>query len=71
MQFKHGPQRGRLAAAMDLLSDLAVILGTHVAYCRSGRSSGQPARDMQDAMQHVQFVKELVASVMASQQTEE
>ncbi len=64
LEFKYGIERGRLAAALDLLSDLAIVLGTHVAYCRQSEQTTRPTRDMQSAMQHVEHVKELVVSLL-------
>jgi hypothetical protein len=64
LEFKWGRQRGRLAAAMDILSDLAVVLGSHSAYCRAPRHSDRPARDVEAALEHVQHAKELVASLL-------
>lgn len=64
LEFKWGRQRGRLAAAMDILSDLAVVLGTHSAYCHAARQSDRPTRDVQTALEHVRHAKELVASLL-------
>ncbi len=64
-EFKHGRQRGRLAATMDILSDLAVLLGTHAAYCRLARRSPQTPRDIADALRHVEHARELLASLLA------
>jgi hypothetical protein len=64
LEFKWGRQRGRLAAAMDILSDLAVVLGTHSAYCRAAGRVDRPAQDIQAALEHIQHAKELVASLL-------
>jgi hypothetical protein len=65
LEFKWGRRRGRLAAAMDILSDLAVVLGTHSAYCRAARQSDRPPQDVQAALEHIQHAKELIASLLA------
>ena len=65
LEFKWGRRRGRLAATMDILSDLAVVLGTHSAYCRAARQSDRPAQDLQAALAHVQHAKELIAALLA------
>jgi hypothetical protein len=65
LEFKLGRERGRLAAAMDILSDVAVIIGTHAAYCRTGRGSPEPPRDIADALRHVEHARELLASLLA------
>lgn len=63
-EFKLGPLRGRLAATLDVLTDLSVVLGTHVAYCRVGRDGQRPMPDMQQAMDFVSQAKELIASAI-------
>lgn len=63
-EFKLGRERGRLAAAQDLLSDLAVILGSHAAYCRVERGTTRTPADLQAALRNVEHVKELVASLL-------
>ena len=64
LEFKWGRRRGRLAATMDILSDLAVVLGTHSAYCHSAGRPDRPAGDIQAAMGHIQHAKELIASLL-------
>lgn len=44
-QFQMGPARGRLAAALDLLTDALALVGQHGVYCRS---SGRPDREAMD-----------------------
>ncbi|MBL8877482.1 MAG: hypothetical protein JNG88_00045 [Phycisphaerales bacterium] len=63
-EFKLGPLRGHLAAALDVLTDLSVVLGTHVAYCRVGRDAQRPMPDMQQAIDYVSQAKELVSSAI-------
>ena len=41
-----GPARGRLAVAMDLLTDSLALVGQHGVYCRSERFPGQPKMDI-------------------------
>ncbi len=62
--FKLGTQRGRLAACMDILTDLTVVLGTHTAYCQKGKSDARPAADIRVALQQVAHVKELIATLL-------
>jgi hypothetical protein len=65
LEFKLGRERGRLAASMDILTDLAALLGTHVAYCRAEKTATRPMGDMLQAMEHVGHVKELISSILA------
>jgi hypothetical protein len=41
-----GPARGRLAVALDLLTDSLALVGQHGVYCRSERFPGQPRMDI-------------------------
>jgi hypothetical protein len=64
-EFRMGMERGRLAVAMDLLTDALVLVGQHGVYCRSARQPGKPAMDIQIVSQCLTDAKELVSSVMA------
>src|SRR6266487_1039566 len=41
-----GSARGRLAVAMDLLTDSLALVGQHGVYCRSERFPGKPKMDI-------------------------
>ena len=41
-----GSTRGRLAVALDLLTDALAMVGQHGVYCQSARRPGQPAMDV-------------------------
>jgi len=64
-EFRMGLERGRLAVAMDLLTDALVLVGQHGVYCQSARQAGKPAMDIQIVSQCLTDAKELVSSVMA------
>lgn len=59
-----GTARGRLAVALDALTDALVLAGQHGVYCRSNRNSSQPATDLQAILKSLNHAKELVSSVM-------
>ena len=42
-----GVPRGRLALAMDVLTDALILVGQHGVYCQSARQPGKPAMDIQ------------------------
>ena len=65
-EFMLGPERGRLAVALDLLTDALVLVGQHGVYCQSARQLGKPAMDIQMISKCLTDSKELVADVMAS-----
>jgi hypothetical protein len=63
-EFQMGPHRGRLAVAMDVLTDALVLVGQHGVYCQSARQPGKPAMDVQMIAKSIEDAKELVATVM-------
>jgi hypothetical protein len=63
-ELQMGVARGRLAVAMDSLTDALTMVGQHGVYCQSTRQPGVPAMDLQIVMQSLEEAKELVSSVM-------
>ena len=59
-----GAARGRLAVALDLLTDSLALVGQHGVYCRSERYLGQPKMDIALVLEYVNDAKELVQSAM-------
>jgi hypothetical protein len=59
-----GIARGRLAVAMDLLTDALAMVGQHGIYCQSGRMPGRPALDIALVVEQIGDAKELVQSVI-------
>ena len=59
-----GPARGRLAVALDLLTDSLALVGQHGVYCRSDRCPGQPKLDVALVLEQLADAKELVQSAM-------
>jgi hypothetical protein len=63
-EFQMGIERGRLALALDLLTDALVLVGQHGVYCQSARQPGKPALDIQAITRGMNDAKLLVADVM-------
>ncbi len=63
-EFMFGVPRGRLAVALDLLTDALVLVGQHGVYCQSARQAGRPAMDIQIISKAITDAKELVGSAM-------
>ena len=59
-----GTARGRLAVAMDLLTDSLALVGQHGVYCRSDRFPGQPKLDIALVLEQLDDAKQLVQSAM-------
>jgi hypothetical protein len=63
-EFMFGIPRGRLAVALDLLTDALVLVGQHGVYCQSARQPGKPAMDVQLISKSILDAKELIGSAM-------
>jgi hypothetical protein len=59
-----GVPRGRLALALDVLTDALILVGQHGIYCQSARQPGRPAMDIQLISKNLSDAKELVADVL-------
>jgi hypothetical protein len=59
-----GQARGRLAVALDLLTDALALVGQHGVYCQSARRPGRPTMDIALVVEQIGDAKELVQSVM-------
>ena len=55
---------GRLAVALDLLTDSLALVGQHGVYCRSERAPGQPRMDIALVLDRLDDAKQLVQSAM-------
>ena len=63
-EFMMGPERGRLAVSLDMLTDALILVGQHGVYCPSARNPSVPALDIQAVLAQINGAKELVGSVM-------
>jgi hypothetical protein len=61
-----GFSRGRLAVALDLLTDALAMVGQHGVYCQSARTPGQPTMDIALVLEQIGDAKELVQTVIES-----
>jgi hypothetical protein len=59
-----GPARGRLAVALDLLTDSLALVGQHGVYCQSDRFPGKPKMDISLVLEQLADAKQLVQSAM-------
>ncbi|HUV69555.1 MAG TPA: hypothetical protein VMW15_07830 [Terracidiphilus sp.] len=63
-EFMMGLERGRLAVALDLLTDALILVGQHGVYCASSRNPSKPALDLQAVLGGMNGAKQLIQSVM-------
>jgi hypothetical protein len=63
-EFMMGMERGRLAVALDLLTDSLILIGQHGVYCASSRNPSKPALDLQAVLSSMEGAKTLIQSVM-------
>jgi hypothetical protein len=59
-----GQARGRLAVALDLLTDALAMVGQHGVYCQSARTPGRPTLDIAFVLEQIGDAKELLQSVI-------
>ena len=59
-----GQSNGRLAVALDLLTDALAMVGQHGVYCQSTRVPGQPKLDIATVLVQIGDAKELLQSVI-------
>ena len=59
-----GSTSGRLAVALDLLTDALAMVGQHGVYCQSTRVPGKPALDIAFVVEQIGDAKELLQSVL-------
>ena len=59
-----GSASGRLAVALDLLTDALAMVGQHGVYCQSTRLPGKPALDIALVVEQIGDAKELLQSVL-------
>ena len=59
-----GSNRGRLAVALDLLTDALAMIGQHGVYCQSSRMPGRPTLDIAMVLEQIGDAKELVQTVI-------
>ena len=59
-----GTSRGRLAVALDLLTDALAMVGQHGVYCQSARFPGKPTMDIALVLEQISDAKELLQSVI-------
>jgi len=63
-EFQLGAERGRLAVALDLLTDSLILVGQHGVYCTSTRDPQKPVLDLQSVLAGIEGAKALIQSVM-------
>jgi hypothetical protein len=59
-----GPANGRLAVALDLLTDALAMVGQHGVYCQNARIPGRPTLDIATVIEQIGDAKELLQSVI-------
>jgi hypothetical protein len=59
-----GSANGRLAVALDLLTDALAMVGQHGVYCQSIRVPGKPTLDIALVLEQIGDAKELLQSVI-------
>ncbi|HUY81937.1 MAG TPA: hypothetical protein VMU92_09460 [Acidobacteriaceae bacterium] len=63
-EFMMGPERGKLAVSLDMLTDALILVGQHGVYCTSQRNPSKPALDLETVLGEIDGAKQLIQSVM-------
>lgn len=63
-QFQMGPSCGRLAMALDVLTDALALVGQHGVYCRVGGTSPGESLDIRLVMEQIEGSKSLIQQTM-------
>ena len=64
-----GSANGRVAVALDLLTDALAMVGQHGVYCQSTRVPGRPTLDIALVLEQIVDAKELLQSVIELEQS--
>jgi len=64
-----GEARGRVAVALDLLTDAMAMVGQHGVYCQSARLPGKPTLDIALVLEQIGDAKELLQTVLEAKRT--
>jgi hypothetical protein len=64
-ELQMGPVRGRLATALDILTDALTLAGQHGVYCRSSRQPQYPAMDVRLILRQIEDSKGLIIEAMS------
>ena len=59
-----GSARGRVAVALELLTDALAMVGQHGVYCQSTRVPGKPALDIALVLEQIGDTKNLLQSAI-------
>ena len=59
-----GTPKGRVAVALDLLTDALALVGQHGVYCQRARIGGGPRMDVALILEQIGDAKELLQSVL-------
>jgi hypothetical protein len=62
--FMRGEAAGRLAVALDTLTDALVLVGQHGVYCTNSRNPAVPKLDLQGVLAGIGGAKELISGAM-------
>jgi hypothetical protein len=63
-EFMRGEAGGRLAVALDVLTDALILVGQHGVYCASERNPALPKLDLQAVLAGIGGAKDLIASAL-------
>ncbi|MGA8037572.1 MAG: hypothetical protein WA823_00990 [Candidatus Acidiferrales bacterium] len=65
-----GPHRGKLAVALDMVTNALVLVGQHGVYCHANRDPDTPVMDIRVITLELTKAKQLIQAVMENLRAE-
>jgi hypothetical protein len=65
-----GPHRGKLAVALDMVTNALVLVGQHGVYCHTNRDADVPVMDIRVISAELTKAKSLIQTVMENLRAE-
>ena len=63
-ETRMGPHRGKLAVALDMVTNALVLVGQHGVYCHTNRDADVPVMDIRVITAELTKAKQLIQTVM-------
>ena len=60
METQYGPMAGKLAMAMDLMTDAEISAGQLSVYCRNGLDPKKPHPDVENVQTYIKVCRQLI-----------
>ena len=69
METQYGPMAGKLAMAMDLITDAEISAGQLSVYCRHGLDASKTHPDLENLQKYIIVVRQLIKNAFRERET--